>query len=85
MRGSGTESRVSQKVSVTRAEAEGATMTTIATGARKVSRDGIVVAVEIVRGGPAAVTGGSPPAQAARYVICALVVLIPTTVLLNVG
>ena len=81
----GTEFRLPEKVSVTGAEAEGATMTTIATGARKVSRGGGVVAVQIVQGGPAAVIGASPPAHVAKHVIRALVVVVPTTVRLNVG
>ena len=77
--------RVGGRMSVTGAEAEGATMTTIATVARKVSTGGGVVAVQIVQGGPAAVTGASPPAQVANHVIRALVVVVRTTVRLNVG
>ena len=83
--GAGTEFRLPEKVSVTGAEAEAATMTKIATGARKVSRGGGVVAVQTVQGGPAAVTGASPPAQVAKHVIRALVVVVLTTVRLNVG
>ena len=83
--GAGTEFRLPEKVSVTGAEAEGATMTTIATGARKLSRGGGVVAVQIVRGGPAAVTGASPPAQVTKHLIHALFVVVPTTICLNVG
>ena len=83
--GAGTVFRLREKVSVTGAEAEGATRTTIATGARKVSRGGGVVAVQIVQGGPPAVTGASPPAQVAKHVIRALVVVARTTVRLNVG
>ena len=49
------------------------------------SRGGGVVAVQIVQGGSAAVTGASPPAQVAKHVIRALVVVVPTTVRLNVG
>ena len=83
--GAGTEFRLPEKVSVTGAEADGATMTTIDTGPRKVSRGGGVVAVQKVQGGPAAVIGASPPGQVAKHVIRALVVVVPTTVRLNVG
>ena len=44
-----------------------------------------MVPVQIVQGGPTAVTVASPPAQVAKHVIRAFVVVVPTTVRLNVG